>query len=114
MDPGGTSGWRATRPGPQTIRLRIARPQSVRRVRLTFTEAHIARTQEHVLRWSPDGGHSFRDIVRQQWNFSPQGATSQVQDHQVALPALTVLELTITPDVAGGRALASLGELRLA
>ena len=30
-----------------------------------------AHTQEFVLRWSGDGGRSFREIVRQQWNFSP-------------------------------------------
>src|SRR5687768_2071325 len=79
--PGDTSGWRAAGPGMQTIRLLFARPQPLRRIWLNFNETRIERTQEYVLRWSADGGQSFREIVRQQWNFSPQGATSQTQDH---------------------------------
>jgi hypothetical protein len=66
------------------------------------------------LRWSPDGGQSFREIVRQQWNFSPQGATSETEDHHVELPAVTVLELIIIPDTSGENAFASLAQLRLA
>lgn len=112
--PGRASGWRAARPGTQTIRLRFASPQRLRRIWLHFVESHSERTQEYVLRWSPDGGRSFRDIVRQQWNFSPQGATSETEDHHVELPAVTVLELSIIPDTSGGNAFASLAQLRLA
>jgi hypothetical protein len=112
--PGGTEGWRAAGPGAQTIRLLFARPQPLRRIWVRFSETRIERTQEYVLRWSADDGQSFREIVRQQWNFSPQGATSQTQDHHVELPAVTVLELTITPDISRGPAIASLAQLRLA
>ena len=112
--PGSTSGWRAAGPGKQTIRLLFANPQRLRRIRLNFEEARIERMQEYVLRWSPDGGQSFREIVRQQWNFSPGGATAQMEDHHVELPAVTVLELIIIPDTSGGNAIASLAQLRLA
>lgn len=112
--PGGTSGWRAAGPGKQTIRLLFATPQPLRRIWLNFLETRTGRTQEYVLRWSSDGGQSFREIVRQQWNFSPDGATSQTEDHQVELPAVTVLELSIIPDTSGGPALASLAQFRLA
>jgi hypothetical protein len=112
--PGGTSGWRAAGPGKQTIRLLFSHPQPLRWISLSFEESLVERTQEYVLRWSADGGQSFREIVRQQWNFSPQGATSQTQDHHVELPDVTVLELSIIPDISGGTALASLAELRLA
>jgi hypothetical protein len=66
------------------------------------------------LRWSADGGRSFQEIVRQQWNFSPHGATRDTEDHRVDLPAVTVLELSIIPDASGGNARASLAQLRLA
>jgi hypothetical protein len=66
------------------------------------------------LRWSADGGQSFRDIVRQSWNFSPHGATGETEDHHVELPAVTVLELSIIPDISGGPAVASLEQWRLA
>ncbi|MFZ1747487.1 MAG: hypothetical protein WBO24_20925 [Nitrospirales bacterium] len=112
--PGGTSGWRAAGPGKQTIRLLFANPQPLRRIWLNFLETRTGRTQEYVLRWSSDGGQSFREIVRQQWNFSPDGATNQTEDHHVELPAVTVLELSIIPDTSGGPALASLAQLRLA
>ncbi len=111
--PGNTSGWRAAGPGEQTIRLFFANPQRLRRILLHFVETTIERTQEYVLRWSADGGQTFQEIVRQQWNFSPEGSTSEIQDRQVELSAVTMLELSITPDIRGGEAIASLAKLRL-
>lgn len=107
-----SGGWRAAGPGEQTVRLVFPEPQSLRRILLEFVEPDHDRTQEFVLRWSPDGG-TFDDIVRQQWNFSPQGATSEVEDVRVDLGGVTVLELAITPDIGGGDAPASLARLRL-
>jgi hypothetical protein len=112
--PGGGSGWRAAEPGKQTLRLVFAHPQRIRQIRLNFVESVVERTQEYVLRWSPDGGRSFREIVRQQWNFSPAGTTSETEDHHVELSGVTVLELGITPDISGGNAPASLSQLRIA
>ena len=112
--PGRASGWRAAGPGKQTIRLLFDYPQRLQRIWLNFVETRTERTQEYVLRWSPDVGQSFREIVRQQWNFSPQGATSETEDLHVELPAVTVLELSIIPDISGGNAFASLAQLRLA
>ena len=112
--PGRASGWRAAGPGKQTIRLLFDYPQRLQRIWLNFVETRTERTQEYVLRWSPDGGQSFREIVRQQWNFSPQGATNETEDLHVELSAVTVLELSIIPDTSGGNAFASLAQLRLA
>ncbi len=108
------AGWRAAVPGKQTIRLLFAVPQELRRIRLAFVETTVQRTQEYLLRWSADGGRSFREIVRQQWNFSPEGANSQAEVHQVDLSGVTVLELIITPDIGSEHAVASLAELRVA
>jgi hypothetical protein len=108
------SGWKAEAPGKQTIRLLFADPQPVKRIWLRFMERDTERTQEYVVRWSPDRGQSFRDVVRQQWNFSPRGGAVETEDHRVELPAVTILELSITPDISGGAALASLDQLRLA
>lgn len=112
--PGSGPGWRAAGPGPQTIRLRFDSPRPLRRIRLEFREAADERTQEYVMRWSADGGHEFREVLRQQWNFSPGGSTHEVEDLTVALEGVTVLELQVTPDLGGGSAPASLHELRLA
>ena len=110
----GRSGRRAAGPGKQTIRLNFDFPQKIQRILLNFVEPSTERTQEYVLRWSPDGGSTYREIVRQQWNFSPQGATSETEDIHLELPAVTELELSIIPDISGGNALASLAHLRLA
>ena len=112
--PGGGDGWRAAVPGQQTIRLRFDQPQKLRRIRLTFVETAVSRTQEYVLRWSADGGHSYREIVRQQWNFNPQGATSETEEHRVELSGVNALELMSTPDIGNGQALAPLQRLQIA
>ncbi len=107
-------GWRASSPGKQTIRLLFMNPQRIRRIWIEFLEPASERTQEFVLRWSQDGGQSFREIVRQQWNFSPQGSTREFEDYGVDLLMVTVLELSIMPDISGGNAHASLAQLHLA
>jgi hypothetical protein len=56
---------------------------------------------------------SFQEIVRQQWNFSPEGATSETEDYRVELPGLTTLELVVVPDIAGNAAFACLAQLRV-
>ena len=113
LTPGDASGWRASERGTQSIRLVFHRPQSLRRIRLRFDEADDERTQEFTLRWSPDGGQTFREVVRQQYTFSQAGATSEVEDLNVDLVAVTALELTIIPDQRG-LAYASLTEWRVA
>jgi hypothetical protein len=67
-------GWRAANPGTQIIRAIFDEPQTLRRICLVFEDTENTRTQEFVLRWSPGTGQSFREIVRQQWNFSPSGS----------------------------------------
>jgi hypothetical protein len=110
---GEAQGWRAAEPGPQTIRLIFDQPQRLKRISVVFQEKEIGRTQEFVLRWSADGGNSFREIVRQQWNFSPPETILEVEEYQVELASVTVLELIIVPNVSGGSARASLKSLRL-
>jgi len=106
-------GWRAADSGTQTIRLIFDQPQRLKRIALVFEETETERTQEFVLRWSGDGGRSFREIVRQQWNFSPPNAIREVEEYQVELLNVAVLELVIVPDISRGSARASLKSLRV-
>jgi hypothetical protein len=113
--PGAGVGWRAAESGEQTIRLLFDAPQRIRRIRLQFDEPMgRGRTQEFVLRWSPGGEQPYREIVRQQYNFSPPDVTSEVEDYVVELDGVAALELVIIPDISGGLACASLAQLRLA
>ena len=109
----GATGWRAERPGEQTVLLLFEAPQRLRCIRLLFREEKEARTQEFVLRWSPTTERSWRDVVRQQYHFSPSGATEEIEEYHVELEDVAVLELTIIPNVSGG-SYASLAQLRLA
>ena len=111
--PIGATGWRAESPGEQTIRLLFEAPQRLRRIRLLFREEKEARTQEFVLRWSPTVDGSSRDIVRQQYHFSPSAATEEFEEYRVELEDVAALELTIIPNLSGG-SYASLAQLRLA
>src|SRR5438094_1023265 len=88
-------------------------PQKLKQISLVFEEKEVARAQEFVLRWSFDGGNSFREIVRQQWNFSPPETIREVEEYQVELSNVTILELSIVPNTSGGPARASLKSLRL-
>jgi hypothetical protein len=114
LQAGERRGWRAAQPGSQTIRLIFDTPQRLRRIWLAFEDTEGSRTQEFVLRWSPDAGKSFRGIVRQQRNFSPPGGVREIEDYAVGLLDVTVLELIIAPDKSGGEARASLVKMRLA
>ena len=110
---GETQGWRAADSGTQTIRLIFDQPQRLSLIALVFQENETERTQEFVLRWFRDSGRSFREIVRQQFNFTLPNATREVEEYRVELSDVTVLELVIFPDISRGAACASLKSLRL-
>ena len=110
---GNESGWRAGTPGRQQIRLIFSPPQKVTRIQLHFEETSVARTQEYTLRWAPERGQPCREIVRQQWNFSPSGATLEIEDHQVDLPSVAILELIIDPGCESQALFASMKRMRI-
>lgn len=103
-----SSGWRAAEKGTQTIRLHFDSPCDIHLVHLLFREKHDCRTQEFVLRWKAYTEETFREIVRQQYNFIP-GAT-EVEDYGVNLVGVEIIELEIIPNVASGDAVAELAE----
>ena len=112
--PGANRGWRAADAGKQTIRIVFDQPQKLTRIFVIFEELEISRTQEFVLRWTSGTGDPYREIVRQQWNFSPPETVREVEDYRVQLSNVKVLELVIQPEITAGHAVASLLQLRLA
>jgi hypothetical protein len=111
--PGTYPGWRAAHPGAQVLRLVFDVPQELHRLHLVFSEAQHERTQEFIVQASTDGGQSFREIVRQQYHFSPPGTICEVEDYHMHVEGVTTLELHIVPDIQSGKAYATLRELRL-
>jgi hypothetical protein len=106
-------GWRASRPGEQQIRIIFDQPVTLHRTHLRFDEANAERTQEFVLRWCSATGGAATEIVRQQWNFSPAGSTTEIENYIVDLDAVSVLELVIYPDLRRRGAVATLSSWRL-
>src|SRR3954462_6575342 len=70
--PGGTR-WIAGEFGEQTVIVAFDAPQAIDRVILEIEEPDVVRTQELHLAISTDGGRIYRDVLRQEYNFSPPG-----------------------------------------
>jgi hypothetical protein len=109
----GGGGWRAAAPGPQVIRLNFDEPQYIRRIRLEFREEHRERAQEFAL-FASSAANQRREIVRQQWTFSPGGSATEVEDYSVDLPAISSLELEIDPGRHDKSAMATLESISIA
>ena len=108
----GETGWHAGMPGPQIIQITFAGPTNIRHIQLVFRESQLARTQEFTVSCTVAGGER-REVIRQQWTFSPHGSTEEVEDYGVKLDDAVVLELAINPDISKGGAHASLFRLRI-
>jgi hypothetical protein len=106
-------GWRATSPGTQTITLLFDTPQHIRRIVLHFVEPTTERSQEFLLRYS-SARETNREVVRQQWTFTPNGSHEEIEDYSVELESVTKLELVIDPDRGPRHSMATLNTLRIA
>ena len=105
--PGG-SRWIAGGPGEQRVILAFDAPRLVHRIALEIEETECSRTQEIWLEVSDDGGETYRQVIRQEYNFSPTGSTFEREDWTIAAQAVTHLRLTVKPDKGGGDFRASL------
>jgi hypothetical protein len=111
-----TTGWRAATTGPQLIRMHFDEPLNIKRLRLHFVDKTAERSQEFAV--FAGAGSELKEIVRQQWSFSPQGSTEEIEEYTVNLSGITTLELRIDPDRSHdpkqSQSYASLQSLKLA
>ena len=110
--PGGTR-WIAGDPGEQSVILAFDAPQTIRHILLEIEEPEVARTQELQLSLSCDGGRTYRELLRQEYNFSPAGTTFEREDWAVTAESVTHLRLVIKPDKGSKTCLATLTSLVL-
>ena len=106
--------WSADRPGEQTIEIRFRHAITVSRVRVVSREAEQSRTQEMTIWASLRRGERHREVLRQHFNFSPGGATEQVEEYAVQLEDVSALQVRIVPCIDGRRAVARVSELCVA
>lgn len=109
-----SSGWQAAGAGEQTIRIIFDQPRTIKHILLLFDEQQQSRTQEFVLLWLMHKENTYREILRQQFHFSPPNTTREIEHYEVNLNLLKALELRIIPDINGGEVCATLKQLRLA
>lgn len=89
--------WIAQEPGEQMLVLSFDAPQTIRAVMLEIEEPHVSRTQELTLLASFDGGKTYRELLRQEFVFSPPGTTFERERWTLPLDHVTHLRLTINP-----------------
>ena len=99
--------WIAEQPGEQTITLAFDTPQTIHRVVLEVEERDVSRTQELDVSVSRDGGRHYRELRRQEFNFSPDGATFEREDWLITETDVTHLRIRIRPDKGGKASRAS-------
>jgi hypothetical protein len=105
--------WSADCPGEQTIEIRFHQPTSLRRLRVVSSEDEQARTQEMTIWASVHRGERHSEVLRQQFNFSPSGATEEVEEYALQLDDVSAIQLRIVPSIDGRPAVARVRELRL-
>ena len=98
----GATRWVAGESGVQTLTLEFDAPQLVRQVLLEVEEREVGRTQDVVLSISVDGGKSFRELLRQEFNFSPPATSFEREEWTLHSEPLSHLRLRILPDKGGG------------
>jgi hypothetical protein len=110
--PGG-SRWVAEEPGEQTLILAFDTPQIIHQTILEVEEPEVSRTQELCLSVSHDGGQTYRELRRQEYNFSPPGTTFEREAWTVRAEGVTHLQLWMKPDKGGKPCRATLTALVL-
>ncbi|MBM3879979.1 MAG: hypothetical protein FJ387_09705 [Verrucomicrobia bacterium] len=110
--PGG-SRWVADSPGEQTLILAFDQPQTIRQVLLEVEETQTERTQQVELAYSTDGGRSYRELARQEYNFAPPGTTFERERWELSVVGATHLRLVILPDKGSRPCQASLTAMAL-
>ena len=112
IGPGGTR-WVASDPGDQVLIFQFDLPQTIHEIVLEAEELEVHRTQEVGLFLSMDGGRSYREVLRQEYNFSPPWTTFEREIWSVPAEGVTHLRIEIKPDKAGKPCRATLTSLAL-
>jgi hypothetical protein len=96
----------------EQIVLEFDNPQPISCLVYDVEESRRERTQEVRVAVSSDHGRTYRQVLVQEYTFSPQGATFQHEELRLDLAAITHLRLTIVPNKSGS-GVATLTSLRL-
>ena len=94
--PGGTR-WIAGADGEQTVVLAFDAPQSIRAIGIEAEEPSASRTNVLTVSLSADGGRTYQERIRQEFNFSP-GTTFEREEWSVPAERISHVRVVIRPD----------------
>jgi hypothetical protein len=95
--PGGTR-WMAGADGEQTVVLAFDAPQTIRAIGIEAEEPSATRTNVLVISLSGDGGRTYQERIRQEFNFSQPGTTFEREEWAVPAERITHVRVVIQPD----------------
>jgi F5/8 type C domain len=109
----GASRWIAGESGEQKLILAFDAPQTIQKMLVDIDEPDISRTQEMQVSISTDGGRTYRELLRQEYTFSPPGTSHEHEEWTVNATGVSHLQVTIKPDKGGKACRATLTTLAL-
>jgi hypothetical protein len=80
---------------------------------LEVEETKVSRTQDLQLAVSVDEGKTYRELLRQEFNFSPESSTFEREEWTINIKGVTHLRFQIKPDKGGRSGRASISSLVL-
>lgn len=96
----------------ECIELEFEPAQEISRLIYEVEESGVERTQQVRVEISTDQGRIYRQVLAQDYNFSPCGATFQREEIDLNARPITNVKLTIVPN-KGGSGVATLTSLQL-
>lgn len=109
---GGTRWAGAQADTTECIELEFDPAQEISRLIYEVEESRVERTQQVRVEISTDRGRIYRQVLAQDFNFSPHGATFQREEIGLDAGPVTHVKLTIVPS-KGGSGVATLTSLQL-
>jgi hypothetical protein len=89
------ASWTGARPDTiEHIVIEFDRPQTISRLVYEVEETMRERTQEVRVEVSDDGGRSYRQILVQEYNFSPGGATLPAPKNSASISARLAISVS--------------------
>ena len=109
----GASRWIAAQSGEQRLILAFDAPQTIHKLRVEIDEPDVNRTQEMYVSISTDRGQTYRELLRQEYTFSPPATSHEREEWTLNADGVSHLQVGIKPDKGGRACRATLTSLTL-
>jgi hypothetical protein len=109
----GASRWIAAQSGEQRVILAFDAPQTIQKLCVEINEPDVSRTQEMDVSISTDAGRTYREVLRQEYTFSPPATSHEREEWTLNADGVSHLQLRIKPDKGSKACRATLTSLTL-